>query len=442
MHLSMCKPFFLAINNKNTMPGIGYITTNSFDSKKERIMLPTDESVCGLLFDISDFYMPFEDRPLLQQSFGNGQTQLIHNLLEATELGLCDDNFMAGVPYYHLRQFYAYIGSDAPLYVCFTSEHTEWSAIESMQTASGGKIFQIGIWTTQPIWKLSSGQMVFTDLLSNIESGVETLCGKVGRGSFGPAPLSVVVSPCTWLNSSIYTMYDIPDATTLDCPKVSVCLVQNGTDEVLAMQNNCPYNTPVGSIGLVMACLHLAYAEESIGYVDKFNLNKNDDFNNAEVCMGNQHFNMKNIPYMANNQVAQRGYIVPCAYKGKEAEVFFSGDPTASRGDYCHISNNRIMHKCKRAVYSALMPYVNSNHLLDTVNGGISESLKSMMVSEILKLLDTVMVNPVGQSQINGRTASISKSEQILETDAISADLSIGLVSYNNVINEKDDYEV
>lgn len=424
------------------MPGIGYITTGSFESGKERFMLPTDESVCGLLFDTSDFYRPFNDYPLLQQFFGNGQTHLINNLTEASMYGLCDENFMSGVPYYHLKQFYAYIGSDAPLYVCFTSDHTEWSAIESMQTEANGKIFQIGIWTTQFIWNVQNKQMVFTDLLSNIESGVEVLTGKVGESALGSTPLSVIVSPNTTLSSTSYVLQDIPDATVLNCPKVSVCLVQNGTDEVHAMQKDCPYNCAVGSIGLVMACLYLAYAEESIGYVDKFNLNKNDDFENTEVYFGGKYFCVDDITYLVGNYVAQMGYIMPCTYKGKEAEVFFSGDPTLSGGDYNHISNNRIMHKCRRAIHSALMPYINNGHILDLSNGGLSESSKSIITSDILNMIDSVMVNPLGQSQINGRTVTISESENILETDAISVKTSIGLVSYNNFINEKDDYEV
>lgn len=424
------------------MPGIGYITTGKFESDRGRFMLPTDESVCGLLFDTSDFYRPFDDYPLLQQFFGNGQTQLVNNLTEASMYGLCDDNFMSGLPYYHLRQFYDYIGSDAPLYICFTSDSTNWSAIEAMQIEANGKIFQIGIWTSKFVWRVQDGDIVFTELIGNIESGADILAGKVGELSLGAVPLSVVVCPNTALDGTSNALQNIPDATVLNCPKVSICLVQNGSDEVRAIQSKCPNSSPVGSIGLVMACLHLAYAEESIGYVKKFNLNKNDDFENAEVYFGNRSFSVDDITYIVGNYVAQMGYIMPCTHKGKEAEVFFSGDPTASDGDYKHISGNRIMHKCRRIIHSALIPYINSAHLLDLTSGHLSESSKSIIVSDILNWIDSTMVNPLGQSQISGRTVSVSKSRDILETDAISVEASIGLIGYNSVINEKDDYEV
>lgn len=434
--------FLVSINNKNIMPGIGYITTGSFESKAESFMLPTDESVCGLLFDISDFYRPFDNYPLLQQHFGNGETHLINNLTEAAMFGLCDDKFMQGVPYYHLKQFYAYIGSNAPLYVCFTSNHTDWSAIESMQITANGKIFQIGVWTSQPIWKIENNQIGFTDLCGNLESAAEILCGKVGQSSLGSAPLSIIVCPNTSLSNSAYSLQDIPDATQLKFPKVSVCLTQNGTEEVHTKQEKIPSKTPVGSVGLILACLYLAYAEESIGYVAKFNLNKNDDIENAEVYFNGKSFSVSDIVYTIGDSVAQKGYILPCTYNGKESEVFFSGDPTLSNGDYSHIANNRVIHKCRRAIHSAIIPYINSNHLLDQANGGLSENVKSFIITDILTLLDSIMKNPLGQSQINGRSVEISGSNKILETDAISIELSIGLVNYNSVINEQDDYEV
>ena len=302
-----------------------------------------------------------------------------------------------------------------------------------MQTEANGKIFQIGIWTSQFIWNVKNNQVVLTDLPTNLESGVEVLTGKVGEPSLTSTPLSVIVSPNTTLSSTAYALQDIPDATNLNCPKVSVCLVQNGTDEVHAMQKKCPYNTPVGCIGLLMACLYLAYAEESIGYVAKFNLNKNDDFQNAEIFFSGKLFSVDDIVYTVGNYVAQMGYILPCTYNGKEAEVFFSGDPTLSNGDYNHISNNRIMHKCRRIINSAIMPYI---------NGNISDGSTSSMVSDALDLLDSLMINPLGQSQIDGRTLNITASDDILVNDTISVETSIGLVNYNNVINERDDYEV
>ena len=80
--------------------------------------------------------------------------------------------------------------------------------------------------------------------------------------------------------------------------------------------------------------------------------------------------------------------------------------------------------------------------MLDTVSGGLSETAKTTLTTAITSKIDSIMVNVQGQSQINGRTVYVSDSENILDTDAISVNLSIGLVKYNKVINEQDDYDV
>lgn len=432
---------FLLLIRKD-MPGIGYITTNSFDYNKENLSISTDESVCGLLFDISGFYRPFDNFPLLQHFFGDSQTNLINNLAEAEMYGLCEEEFMGGLPYYHIKQYYNYIGADAPLYICFTSDNSEWSAVESMQLAANGRLFQIGIWTSLPLWQSSDRELLFTDLIGNLESAAEILSGKVGQSTLHNTPISLIVSASTKFSNSVFAIQDAPDATALNSPKVSICLAQNNSDEVVAIQARCPNKAPVGCIGIVMACLHLAYAEENIGYVSKFNLNKNDDFNNIGVYFNNRFINASDITYTVGNFVAENGYILPCTYEGKIAEYFFSGDPTASNGDYNHISNNRVIHKCRRAMVSALLPYINDSHTLDVSTGDLSEGSKTLIITDILNSLEAALQNPLGQAQINGKSVEINKNGKILEDDVITVKMSIDLFNHNNVINEKDDFVI
>lgn len=419
--------------------GLGYITTNTFNSGTTSYMLPVDESVCGMLFDYSSFDEPFEEFPIIEQYFGNGQTVVINNLTEADSYGLTDENFMSGIPNYHITCFYNYIGADAPLYICFTKKTKTWEAIELMQMASGGKLFQIGVWTTKSIWTLNDGKLEFTNLIGNLETAAETITGKVGQSTLAPYPASIILTPNTYFDDNTKSVFDLPDATTLESPKVSVCLVQNDTDEVNAMQE--AIGSTVGCLGLIMACLHLAYAEESIGYVAKFNLNKNDDFENAEVVIGTSAYHVSDLQ-LGNNYATLKGYIMPCEYKGKEAEVFFTGDPTCDDGDYNCIANNRIMHKVRRAINSALMPYLHSSQLLDVSSGALNASASSMIVNDIGDMIDNVMLNSDYQKQIDGRSVNISKSDDIIDADAITIDVSVGIVSSDQIINEQTSYTI
>lgn len=443
MDLYFCRSIFVfsTINNKHCiMSGIGFITTDHFDSEDNILQIPTDESVCGILFDHHDYFEIFRDYPLLENFFGNGQVQLINNPIEAQMFGIVENGFMDNVPYYHIKQFYNYIGGDAPLYVAFTDG--KWDIIEDMQLAANGRIFQMGIWTSQYIWK-NDANIGFTNLIGDISSAVGVVSGSVGVQTIAKTPLSVIVSPNTnVVGTDDMTLMDIPDGTAMDCPKVSVCLAQNGSDAVLQMQSAIPFQAPVGCIGMVLACCYLAYAEECIGYVAKFNLNKNDDFENAEVPVNGNHYALTDIPYTIGNILAQKGYIIPVQYDGKDTEVFFSGDATFSNGDYSTIANNRIMHKCRRCIAMAMLPYVNGNAILDLGTGGLSESSKTMLANEIYDILDATMVNMVGQPQIESRSIVIDDNKDFVQDDTISIDIKIGLVNYNKEINEKEDFEI
>lgn len=421
--------------------GLGYITTNTFNRETERLVLPMDESVCGIIFDYSDFDQPFEDYYDVRQYFGDGQVQVINNMEEAEEMGLWNNEFMNGVPYYHLNAFFDYVGKDTPLYVCFTNDSKNWSAIEKMQMEAGGKIFQIGIWTTKALWENTDDGLVFTDLCGNVEAATEELTGKVGSQVMTFSPLSTLLCPNTAFSGVARSLFDLPDGTTMNCPKLSVCITQNNTSEVLAMQKKNPGKATVGCLGLLMACCCLAYAEENIGYVAKFNLNKNDTFENAGVYIGRKAIAAVDMQYGCK-LATKEGYIVPCEYEGKEAEFFFSGDPTFSNGDYYCLANNRVMHKVRRAVQSALIPYVNSNHLVTTNTGELSASSQAILVDAVGSMLDSCLVNGDNQSQISGKSVSFGTSENILETDEVTLNLSVQPINYSSYINEKDSFSV
>ncbi len=424
--------------------GLGYISTNTFNNQNTTYLLPMDESVCGMLFDLSGFNKPFEDFYAVRQFFGNGETQCINNMSEAENVGLWKNAFMNGVPYYHIKAFYDYVGKDTPLYIKFADCSNDFYAIEEMQTQAGGKLFQIGVWTAQSLWKTLNGSaMTFSDLCSKVETATELLTGKIGvtQESTHISPASTLLCANTYFTGDKRTLFDVPSGLMLNMPKLSVCLVQDGTDEVHTMQEKNPNYAPVGCLGILMACCCLAYAEESIGYVAKFNLNKNDQFDNAEVWFGDSAIRVGDLHY-AKNYVANRGYIMPTEYDGKEAEVFFTGDPTFSKGDYFSLANNRIMHKVRRAVQSALLPYVNGNLEIDTTTGVLSVTANTILTQAVISMLDAVMINGSHQSQLSGRAVSFSSSYDILNTDQISMQLSIEPVNYSNVINEKDSVNI
>ena len=416
------------------MPGLGYAVTQVGALQNTKPNIPTDESVGGILFDLFGFDNPFSQYPTLMNNFGAQQIHLVNNMEEAEELGIVE-GFMSGLVYYHLSMFYDYIGGDTPLYIAFVDCSSGWDFIEYMQRMTGGRLFQLGIWTTQPLWKTRpNGTTELTALISNVEDALEEVNGVIGEKSATQTPLNVILSPDT--NVSISNLKKLPNAIPLNTPKISVLLCQDGSTNVLEIQSKLPSNTPVGSVGIALAILSIAGAEESIGAVAKFNLNKNDKFQNPEIAIGDNHFLLENINRTTLNLLASYGYIIPVTYDSKEGECFYNGDTTLSDGDYSTIANNRVMHKCRRALFNALLPYINSNTLYEDALSGLSTVATQILEEAIGASLTGTLINKEGQYQIGGYQITVIEGKNILQDDTVSIKYSVNPINYNEIITD------
>lgn len=428
------------------MPGLGYVSLNQLNVQGP--MFTFDEGVCGMLFDCGKFESPFENYLLLEQNFNGSQTQLIHNLSEAENMGLSKD-FMNGIPYYHIQSFYSYIGHDADLYLMFADCSSGFDVIQSMQQHANGKIFQLGVWTEQSIWCVSdSGEYIFTGLLGELEAQAEQLSGVVERTYTDNLPLSIIVNANTAFiegsGSFVVDHNQVPEALSLDFPKVSVVLGQNGTDEVHAMQNTNHQYTPVGFLGLALACLAIAPAETSLGSVEQFNLNKDDSVLQPELgfgdILGGRYNSIYDVSLLRRNILSAKGYIIPTTYAAKESGVYFSNDQSLSERVLSSISFNRIAHKCRRIIRSVLFPYISGNVSIDPSTGTISILEQTRLTNLIIEQLDSHMVNPFGQNQLGGRYVVFDDTAKNLENDELHVNCYFIPVSSNSTIDVQEAY--
>lgn len=426
------------------MANLSYINTGVKQSLDVSYRIPTDESIGAFLFDISGFTNPFDDYPLLYHNFKDSQIQCVRNMDDALLLGIENDGFMNGLLYYHLSRFFDFVGASQAVYITIADCSENWDVVQYMQQMVSGKLFHIGIWTSQPIWCLKDdGTVGFTPLITDLQAQADEINGKVGVSTHTMVPLNIILcGNSNFIGGSKIRYKTLPDALELDCPKVSVVLAQNGSDEVHQMQNSNPLKAPVSALGLFMACLSLCGAEESIASLDKCDLNKNEDFNNPEWGFSESGIPIEEVHRVWTNIISSRGYILPVGYEGLEACYFWSSDQTLSEGDYRSIANNRVMHKCRRATCTALIPYVNSNHIYVPGAKTISNTSIAIITDSINILLDSTMRNKSGQYQINGRTVTFLETDDILETDAIALRLDIIPANSSNYISEEVYHEV
>lgn len=426
------------------MASLSYIETNAKEPSNRSFRIPTDESISALLFDISGFDDPFNGYSLLSHSFSDNKLQCIKNMDDAALLGIEDNEFLNGLVYYHISQFYDFIGEGQSLYIAISDCSKDWNVIESMQQQANGRIFQIGVWTSQPLWQLQEDEtMGFTSLITDLQAQADVINGKIGMSTHTMVPLNIVLcgNSC-YAGESPFSYKTLPNAIELNCPKVSVPLVQNGSPEVKKMQSKNPLNAPVSSLGVIMACLSLCGAEESIASISKCDLNKNEGFNYPEWGVGITGTPIDVVHRLWANIISSRGYIIPVSYEELEASYYLSSDQTLSEGDFRTIANNRVIHKCRRATCTALIPYINSNHIYDPNTHNISLTSIAIMTDSINTILDSVMRNKQGQRQIEGRVVTFLENEDMLENDSISIRLDIKPVNYSGYIYEDVSHDI
>lgn len=446
------------------MSGLSYLTLNT----KERtpyINISFDEGINAILFDYGMRVNVFSGFPAADHFFGNNQVQKITCLEDAVQYGLEEGGFMGGIPYYHIKRYYKFIGKSKELYVMFASCTTmvdgvfspDFSVIPQIQMAANGDVFQIGIWTEQQVWKLNEdGKYGFTQLLGEIEAQAENLSGKIGIIRDNESGASVILCANTaslydgGSENGVVDYKKLPYALSLNYSNITLLLGQNGTDDVHDMQRNNVRNCPVGILGDVLGCLTIASAEESIGCLKTMDLNKNDDFNNVELGFGRVTGNpetdyftpIEDINNVRRNVISQSGYVFPTTYKPREASYFLTNDQTLSIGDYSKLTNNRVIHKCQRIIRSVMLPYIEENVNIDQFTGRMHSADIAILKNEITQALGEHLVNTDGQQQTNGCYIDINPNVNILQTDSIEIDVSLFPADASPVINFQEQYQI
>lgn len=388
------------------------------------------EKVTGLLFDISKQSSFFsEGAGLAAKDKLEGNVIEINSMSDLDALGITPytgDNskdLLFGIPYYHINHFFGIQGETGRLFIAFADCSLNWDAIEDMQRAAHGMINQLGVWTEQSLWKQTdpSAETYSIDLVTGLNAKAVALANE-------NAPLSIILSANSAViegtegNSIQVALNKIPTCQ-INARYVSVLLGQGLDTDVTAMHLANENATPVGNIGAALGCLALASVQESIAWVNKFNLI--GYFPDIEMGFGDVTINAEGkrtstLKYSSLNKIQldnldDKGYIFLCKYAGLESGVYFSKDQTCSDGDYRTIARNRTINKSRRAVRNALLPYVNSPLKVDPSTGYLSAAKITAFQNIVTDILTTMQTN----EEISGFSVTIDKNQNVLKNDTL-----------------------
>ena len=159
-------------------------------------------------------------------------------------------------------------------------------------------------------------------------------------------------------------------------------------------------------------------------------------FQFPEIVVNDEFFPLDNVNRIIRNILVSYGYIIPMNYPAKEGECYFAGDPTLSAGDYSIISNNRIIHKCRRTLFSILLPYLHSNQVYDSANKRLDNSTLSMFIEIIGSAITGKLINNAGNYQIKRYRIVEIDTKNILNDDAVNITFTVSPVNYNGTLTE------
>lgn len=388
------------------------------------------EKITGLLFDISkqsNFYG--EGDGLAAKDKLEGKVIEINSMKDLKELGITpyesksSKGLLFGIPYYHINHFFQVQGETGRLYVMFANCGTNWDAIDQMQNAAHGMINQLGVWTEQSLWKKTED--MGTSYSVNVVAGLQS---KAAALSTNNSPLSILLNANPAIletNSDPEKAIDLSKipSCVIDSRYVTVLLGQANDKKVTEMQVANDKNvTPVGNIGAALGCLAKASVQESIAWVNKFNMA--GLFQDIEMGFGDATVSSEkltsSLKYSSLNKTQldaldDKGYVFLCKYSGLESGVYFSKDQTCSSGDYRTIARNRTIHKSRRAVRNALLPYVNSPLKVDPSTGFLSPAKITMFQNIVADILTTMQDN----EEISGFKVTIDKNQNVLKNDTL-----------------------
>lgn len=342
-----------------------------------------------------------------------------------------NENFMHGIPAYHIREYFRTSGNvdgSGKLYVMFADCSENWDAIEIIQRVAGGTINQLGIWTEQPLWKLNGPEEKYNlNLVKGLNEKAIALADQ-------NQPLSLVLSA----NPS-NTGKRTEEGNQVDLNKIPSCICEASRTSVIFGQARCELvsimqkrnanNTPVGFMGAMLGSITKANVHESIAWVKQFNL-FTDDFQEIELGFGdinldgeeefislNQYESLS--PIMLDD-LDDKGYIFPIKYAGRENGIYISKDQTCSSGDYRTIARNRTINKARRQVREALLPYVNSPLMVNPATGFLAPS----KITAFKTLIGDILNKMKSDQEISGYAVTIEPNQNVLVTDT----LKIGFV--------------
>lgn len=320
--------------------------------------------------------------------------------------GITFNNVSTEELWYQVKEFFRMAGN-TKLYVgLFYNTNLEatpvpltYSELKDMQTYANGEIRQIGV--------VASG-------VTLTEAEVEKVQGIADELTEGHTPVSFIYGGDT----SSLLLTALPDLRTLSttCPNVSTVILQDG-DNYGASLAISKYSIP--AIGATLGAVSLANVNESIAWVNKFNMAGSGELDTPAFGDGSL---FKNTLDATLTQLNNYGYIFGIKHVGLTG-TYLNDNHTNDiiTSDYAYMSEVRVANKAAREIRTVMLPYLNSPVSIDPKTGYVSR----LTILTWTNTINNVLTKMSSNAEISGYSVYINPAQNVLLTSTINVEVKI-----------------
>ena len=312
--------------------------------------------------------------------------------------------------HYHISEFFR-LAPGATLFVMAVEAlDGTFTEIKQLQQHTGGKLRRVGI--------AQSGVALSTVITQ--AATVNAICTE----------LAGMNMPLTAILTGRVTSGDIAslaDLHTKNCPRVGICLAQDGGGYGAYLQAQPAYaSQSVGAMGALLGALAKRRVSDSIGWVEKYNVvttaypkgltgddQKALELDVPALCDGTL---ISDLTPAQLETIDDKGYILlfkHIGYSGSYWNDAFAA--IALTSDYAYLENSETMDKACRGVYQALLPQVSGPAYVDPSTGNLAESTCKSLEA----LAEVPLEQMVRDGELSGYAVSIDPTQPVLSTSKL-----------------------
>ncbi len=329
-------------------------------------------------------------------AFGTDDIKAYNNIQEVETDGIVATGATA-VTHYHISQFFAQ-QPDTQLYVgIYTAFSNNFQEVKLIQSFASGKLRQVAVYNTD-------------NLIAGDVTALQTIAEALAQEH---TPLVVLYGA----NVPTGTLNALPDLRALEAPRVAVVIGQDGNAIGKALFVSTTKS--ITCLGTALGILSVAQVSDNIGWVQKFNLLKDDELDVVSFAEGSL---FRNLSPTQLDTLNDKGYVFLRKHTGL-AGTYFNDSPTAiaKTSDFAYLENQRTMDKAVRAIREKLLPLLNSPLRVNSTSG----ELQATFVKSVENIVRNSLLPMQIANELEGISVYINPKQNVLATSKLEVNVKI-----------------